>query len=448
MPGIPQVNESLTAFCRTCLRAETATANRCGCRESRIIRHDELGALEIAHLDCDAFYAAIEKRDDPSLADRPVIVGGGVRGVALTCCYVARTYGVRSAMPMFKALAACPDAVVIKPDMKKYAEAARAIRGLMEAATPLVEPLSIDEAFLDLSGTRRTHGLAPAQTLARLQNRIRDEIGVTVSVGLACNKFLAKIASDLDKPDGYSVIGRNEAKEFLARLPITAIWGVGAVTAAQLRKDGYETILDIQRADEGSLARRYGELGLRLARLAQGEDARPVNADRETKSVSSETTFDADIADAQRLADILWSLCERVSQRMKEKDLVGRVVALKLKSADFKIVTRRATLDTPSNLARTAFGAAIPLLRESAQGSSWRLIGVGYSGLSPASEAEEPELFERPEKRLAAQERAIDDIRRRFGGAAIGAGRTLAEARLTLDFIAAMRWPPLNEDEQ
>jgi DNA polymerase-4 len=419
-------NKPKPAFCRSCLADHDAPESRCAaCGGSRITRHAELNGLSIAHLDCDAFYAAIEKRDDPSLSDKPVIVGGGVRGVVSTCCYVARTYGVRSAMPMFKALAACPDAVVIKPNMAKYVEAGREVRRLMEAVTPLVEPLSIDEAFLDLTGTDRVHGMAPAKTLARLQNHIEAQLGVTVSIGLSHNKFLAKVASDLDKPRGFAVIGRNETRAFLAQRPITLIWGVGPAMSAQLQEDGLTTIGQLQTIPERDLTKRYGELGLRLARLSRGEDARIVEARRETKSVSSETTFDQDVTDPKWLEDRLWEVCETVSRRMKEKGLVGRVITLKLKSGDFKVITRRVTLDHPSNLARTAFRASSPLLAEAAGGRPCRLIGVGFSALAPDERASQWELFEPLEERAAAQERAIDQIREKFGRNAIAAGRTL-----------------------
>lgn len=420
-----EINEKLTAFCRRCLAPAPARAETCECGLRALARHEELGALAIAHIDCDAFYAAIEKRDDPSLADRPVIVGGGARGVVSTCCYIARTYGVRSAMPMFKALKACPDAVVIKPNMRKYAEAGRQIRTMMETLTPLVEPLSIDEAFLDLRGTARVHQMEPARALARLQNEIRREIGVTVSVGLSYNKFLAKIASDLDKPEGFSVIGRAESMAFLARQPVRLIFGVGPAFAEQLARDGYQTIGDLQKAEPAALARRYGELGLRLARLAHGEDAREVSPSRAAKTVSAETTFNTDIADLQQLEDILWALCEKVSIRMKKDGLCGRTVTLKLKSPDFRLLTRRASLDRPANLARTLFAAARPLLREAHEGRYWRLIGVGYADLAAAAQAPQAELFETPETRLAAQEAAIDRIREKFGQASIASGRTL-----------------------
>lgn len=426
MTAQPAVNKYVSGFCRACLADLPGPAESCpACGRRRITRHAELFSLSIAHLDCDAFYAAIEKRDDPSLADRPVIVGGGRRGVVSTACYVARTYGVKSAMPMFKALEACPDAVVIRPNMEKYAEAGRAVRRMMETLTPLVEPLSIDEAFMDLTGTARVHQMPPAKALARLQNEIERQLGVTVSIGLSHNKFLAKIASDLDKPRGFAVIGRAETNAFLARQPISLIWGVGAAMSARLEKDGLLTIGQLQTMDPAVLARRYGELGLRLARLSRGEDARPVTPHQEIKSVSSETTFNDDISDCRALEDILWTLCEKVSTRMKRKRLAGRVVTLKLKSADFRTITRRATLDPASNLARAAFAAVRPLLLEAAPGRAWRLIGVGYSALSPEEGAPQAELFKRREERWAAEERAIDAIREKFGEGAIAAGRTL-----------------------
>jgi DNA polymerase-4 len=419
------INKSLTAFCRRCLEPAARGARVCGCGSAALVRCEELSALSVAHIDCDAFYASIEKRDNPPLTDKPVIVGGAARGVVLTCCYVARTYGVRSAMPMFQALKACPDAVVVKPNMRKYAEAGRRIRDMMLTLTPLVEPLSIDEAFLDLSGTARVHGLEPARALARLQNDIRREVGVTVSVGLSCNKFLAKIASDFDKPDGFSVIGRKEAKGFLAGQPVGLIWGVGPAFAEKLERDGFRLIGDLQKADPASLAKSYGEPGLRLARLCRGEDARKVTPAREAKTVSAETTFNRDISELSRLEDILWTLCEKVSRRMKKDALLGRTVTLKLKSPDFRLLTRRTTLERPSNLARALYAAARPMLREAHEGRAWRLIGVGYSDLAPVRAAPQTELFETPDLRLEKQEAAIDRIREKYGEAAIGSARAL-----------------------
>ncbi len=419
-----------SGFCRSCFARQMTQASRCGaCGEARIISHPELFTLSVAHLDCDAFYAAIEKRDNPDIADKPVIVGGEVRGVVSAACYIARTYGVRSAMPMFKALKACPNAVVIKPNMAKYVEAGRAVRQLMFELTPLVEPLSIDEAFMDLTGATRLHGAPPAITLARLQRRVEEEIGVTASIGLSHNKFLAKIASDLDKPRGLAVIGKAETKEFLARQPVTKIWGVGKTMATKLQADGIATIGQLQTMNQGVLVKKYGELGLRLGRLSQGDDRRSVKPQRETKSVSSETTFNTDLTDLSALEDHLWRLSEKVSARMKHKDLEGRVITLKLKSHDFKTITRRRTLDKPSNLARTAFSAAREMLSETAPGKAWRLIGVGFSSLSQSSETPMADLFGDDEEKIAAQEKAIDKIRAKFGDNAIGAGRALRKRR-------------------
>ena len=418
------------SFCTACESPGEPGERRCAaCGRGEIIEHPELFSLSIAHIDCDAFYAAIEKRDDPSLADKPVLIGGGVRGVVSTACYIARTYGVKSAMPMFKAREACPDGVVIKPNMAKYAEAGRLIREMMRGLTPMVEPLSIDEAFLDLSGTERLHGAPPAIMLARLQRRIERDVGVTASVGLSHNKFLAKVASDLDKPKGFSIIGRAETMDFLAALPVTAIWGVGKAMASKLERDGLTSVGQLQKMDTGELVRRHGELGLRLARLSQGKDARRVKPERDTKSVSSETTFNSDITDPQILEDILWELCEKVSARMKASSFEGRVITLKLKSHDFKTITRRTTLDSPSNLARLAFAPAKRMLHEAAPGRAWRLIGVGFSGLSSAGANPTRDLFGADTERIAAQEGAIDAIRDRFGKDAIAAGRSYRKRR-------------------
>ncbi len=412
-----------SALCRACGARFKAGRRSCpSCPTGRIIAHPELFDLTIAHLDRDAFYAAIEKRDDPSLADRPVIVGGGSRGVVTTACYVARTYGVRSAMPMFTALKACPDATVVKPDFRKYAQAARQLRAHLERATPLVEPVSIDEAFLDLSGTERLHRRSAAETLVWLQSEIRREVGITVSVGLSANKFLAKLASDLDKPDGFSVIGSTEAAARLAPMPAAAIWGVGAVFARKLAQEGFHTIGDLQRADPAFLRARYGDMGPRLAELAHGRDARPVTTDREAKSVSAETTFNSDISDRAELEAILWTLCERAAGRMKAKRLAGRTANLKLKSSAFEIVTRSRRLAEPSNLARALFEATAPLLA-AAPRIAYRLIGAGYSDLIPESVALQRSLFDADRDRFRREEAAIDAIREKFGPDAIALGR-------------------------
>jgi DNA polymerase-4 len=399
------------------------TAKRCpGCGSPRLARHAELDRLTIAHVDCDAFYATIEKRDDPSLVDKPVIVGGGKRGVVAACCYVARTYGIRSAMPMFEALRRCPNAVVIKPNITKYSKVGREVHRAMLALTPLVEPLSIDEAFLDLTGTERLHGMSAARVLARLARDVERDLGITISVGLSANKFLAKIASDMDKPRGFAVLGQNEAAAFLAPKPVGFIYGVGAVSAAKLAADGYRLIADLQRAEEAELMRRYGEEGGRLWRLARGLDARHVNAERDTKSVSAETTFNQDISEFRPLEQHLWNLTERVSARLKASRLAGSTVTLKLKSADFKTRTRARALGAPTQLAARIFAAGRDLLSHEVGATRYRLIGIGVSHLADAAGDDLSDLIDR---RAAEAEHAVDRLRAKFGRVAVVKGLAL-----------------------
>ena len=413
------------AFCRDCLAETRAGAMRChACGSPRIARHDELGTLAIAHIDCDAFYAAIEKRDDPSLADRPVIVGGGRRGVVSTCCYIARIHGVRSAMPMFKALKLCPEAVVIKPDMEKYVRVGRQVRQAMRDLTPLVEPLSIDEAFLDLTGTDRLHGAVPAKVLARFARQVEREIGITISVGLSYNKFLAKIASDLDKPRGFAAIGRAEALDFLGGRPVSLIWGVGRAMQAALERDGLRLIADLRRIEESELMRRYGAMGLRLARLSRGLDDRRVSPDAETKSISAETTFDTDIRDARTLEKTLFRLCEKVSARAKAQGLAGGTVTLKLKSADFKIRTRSRGLASPTVLAGRLFETGREMLFRETDGTAYRLIGIGLSDLAELGKADPADLVDTSIARTVKVEGAVDALRARFGKDAVVKGIT------------------------
>jgi DNA polymerase-4 len=417
----------MSALCRDCgaLAAEAPAAGRCGaCGSPRVVTHDELDELPIAHIDCDAFYATVEKRDRPELAELPVIVGGRQRGVVLACCYVARLYGVRSAMPMFKALAACPHAVVIRPDMAKYREVGRAVRAEMRKLTPLVEPLSIDEAFLDLSGTTALTGLTPAQSLVNLVRRVEAILGVTASIGLSYNKFLAKIASDLDKPRGFAVIGRGDAASFLADKPVGLLWGVGTAMQRRLAADGIALIGQLRAIDDREMARRYGKMGARLAHLARGEDARHVEAVSRTKSISAETTFAQDESDTATLARILWPLCEEVSARLKTAGLAAGTATLKLKTSDFRIRTRSRRLTDPTQLADTLFRTARHLLAGEADGATtFRLIGVGADGLVDANSADLPTLFDKDQGKPRRLEQAIDDIRTRHGSGAVRLGR-------------------------
>jgi DNA polymerase-4 len=406
-----------TSFCRDCLADAAPDDRRCtACGSPRLARHPQLETLSVAHIDCDAFYATVEKRDDPSLAAEPVIVGGGRRGVVAAACYVARTYGIRSAMPMFEALRRCPHAKVIRPNMEKYVKVGREVRQMMLALTPLVEPLSIDEAFLDLSGTARLHGLSAAKALARFAGEVEKKLRITVSIGLSCNKFLAKVASDIDKPRGFAVLGARDAPAFLASKPVSFIFGVGAVSAARYARDGFNRIADLQRAGEMELMRRYGEEGRRLSRLAHGIDERKVDPARETKSISSETTFERDIADFRALERILWNLTEEVSARLKHNELAGATITVKLKTADFKIRTRAQSLETATQLAGRIFGAARMLLERETDGTHFRLLGVGASALVSADEADPADLVD---GRAALAEHAIDDLRARFGDAVL-----------------------------
>jgi DNA polymerase-4 len=380
------------------------------------VRHRALPALTLAHIDCDAFYATVEKRDNPELADRPVIIGGGKRGVVAAACYISRTFGIRSAMPMFKALALCPQATVIRPDMAKYVRVGREVRHAMQALTPLVEPLSIDEAFLDLAGTQRVHGMIPAKVLARFARQVERDIGITVSVGLSCNKFLAKIASDLDKPRGFAALDQDEARELLAAKPVGFIFGVGPATQERLIQRGFRTIADLQKADEIELMKQFSLEGRRLWRLARGIDDRAVAPDRGAKTISSETTFETDIRDFATLERLLWRLSEKVSARLKTGNLAGSTITLKLKTADFRQRTRSQTVHSPTQLAAKIFATSREMLAKEIDGTAFRLMGTGVSALKPGSVANDTDMLDR---RSAHAERAMDDLRRKFGNAAV-----------------------------
>ena len=407
-------------------------ARRChACGSPRIIRHAEIDQLTLAHVDCDAFYATVEKRDHPELADKPVIIGGGKRGVVSTCCYIARIHGVRSAMPMFKALDACPDAVVIKPDMEKYARVGREVRRMMEDLTPLVQPISIDEAFLDLAGTEKLHKASPARTLARFAARVEAEIGISLSVGLSYCKFLAKVASDLDKPRGFSVIGKQEAMSFLAPRPVTQIWGVGKAFAATLERNGIRTIGQLQTMELTALMRGYGVMGKRLYHLSRGEDERTVHPNEGAKSVSAETTFDTDLSNASDLVPVLRRLSEKVSARLKASGIAGHSVVLKLKTADFKGRTRNFKLEDPTMLADRIFRTGLHLLERELGQDRFRLIGIGVTDLADAARADPPDLVDPAAARRAVAEGAIDKVRQKFGRNIVETGYTFGTSRST-----------------
>ncbi|MEJ5219670.1 DNA polymerase IV [Cognatishimia sp. D5M38] len=416
----------MPALCRDCL-SDVSDARRCpNCGSMRIVRHEELYDLSIAHMDCDAFYASVEKRDNPELADKPVIIGGGKRGVVSTACYVSRIRGVRSAMPMFKALDLCPDAVVVKPRMSVYAEVSRQVRALMDELTPAVEPLSLDEAFIDLTGTEKLHGAPPAVMLARLVKRMKDELGITGSIGLSHNKFLAKVASDLDKPQGFAIIGAAETADFLHDKPVRLIWGVGPAAQAGLESAGIHTFSDLLRWDQRELTDRFGSMGFRLWHLARGEDRRKITARAPVKSISKETTFFEDTSDLDILDGHLWRLAEQVADRAKAKSKAGRVVTLKLKRKDFTLISRRQSLRDATQMTDTIYTTARALFDTCARKGPFRLIGVGISDIVEDSAADlSADLLDPKAAQRREAERATDKIRARFGNDAILKGRAM-----------------------
>lgn len=415
----------MAALCRDCGSQEVPGAACPHCGGRRILRHAELFALTIAHVDCDAFYASVEKRDRPELAARPVIVGGGKRGVVSTACYIARTRGVHSAMPMFKALALCPDAVVIKPEMARYVHEGRRIREMMQALTPLVQPMSIDEAVMDLSGTEALHKAPPAVVLARLARQVEREVGVTISIGLAPNRLLAKIAVERDKPRGFAVIGQAEAAALLAPEPVTLLPGVGPAMAKRLASAGFTRLGQLAALDAKDAARRFGEEGPALSARARGEDNRPVRPERETKSVSTETTFEHDIRSLAELEAVLWPLAEKLCRRLAAKDLAAGGVVLKLKTAGFALRTRNARLPRPTLVPEPIFEAARALLAREADGTAFRLIGIGAQPLAEARDADTPDLADPDAPRQARRWQAMEQLRARFGSAAVVKGRSL-----------------------
>jgi DNA polymerase-4 len=420
----------MSALCRDCCAILPDTATVCPeCRPGRVVAHRELFSLTIAHVDCDAFYASVEKRDRPELASKPVIIGGGKRGVVSAACYVARMYGVKSAMPMFKALKACPDAVVIRPDFEKYTKASRAVRALMNELTPLVLPLSIDEAVLDLAGTQALHGAPPAVVLARFARRVEREVGITVSIGLAGNRLMGKIAAGRNKPRGFAVIGVDEARAFLAGEPVRLLPGIGPAQARKLETLGITRLGHLQILNDRDAVKKLGVDGPALVRRARGEDARAVNPERETKSVSAETTFATDLTSVADLERHLWRLSEKLARRLKEQDLSAAGVVLKLKTASFASRTRAARLPAPTVLPDRLFNAARALLTREATGTAFRLIGIGANPLASRDEADHGDLADTETPKLAAAQAAIDALRDRFGAAAVIKGRAWPPGR-------------------
>ena len=377
-------------------------------------------------MDCDSFYASVEKRDYPELIDKPVIIGGGRRGVVSTACYIARIRGVHSAMPMYRALKLCPDAVIIRPRMKLYAEVSLEIRKMMLELTPAVEPISLDEAFLDLGGTQRLHKKPPAVLLAELTNRIKNELGLTGSIGLSHNKFLAKVASDLNKPNGFSIIGKQETEKFLFNKPVNILWGVGAGTQEKLEAMGIKTLSDLLRWEESDFVGKFGTSGKRLKALASGKDNRRVMAERLIKSISNETTFGEDILEHEILIGHLWRMCEKVSDRAKSREIAGKVGVIKLKTQKHRLITRRLTFKEPTNIADRLFNELEPLLKNEIKEVKFRLLGVTLTDLCDQKYADlTGDLLDPNANKRQKAELASDKIRRKFGVNAIVKGRSL-----------------------
>jgi DNA polymerase IV len=416
----------MAALCRDCCLVAEELPPACpSCGGHRTLRHRSLTTLTIAHIDCDAFYASVEKRDRPELASRPVIVGGGTRGVVTAACYIARLYGVKSAMPMFKALKACPDAVVIKPDFAKYSAASKQVRFLMQALTPLVQPISIDEAVVDLAGTEALHGAPPAAVLARFANEVEREVGVTLSIGMAANRLMAKIAAGRGKPRGFTIIDGQESASLLAPESVRLLPGIGAAAARKLDTLGITRLGQLQTLSPTEARRMLGDDGPALVLRARGEDARPVDPSRETKSISAETTFNTDLVAVSELERPLWRLCEKLARRLAAADLAAGGVVLKLKTTRFATRSRNARLSSPTVLPDRLFDLARVLLVEEATGTPFRLIGIGVHPLVARAQADKGDLADATTPRRAAAQAAIDALRSRFGEQAVNRGRSL-----------------------
>lgn len=429
MTGSQETAASFGMLCRDCgvtgYVGSFTSIDKCpSCHSLNIRAHSDLFSLNIAHVDCDAFYASIEKRDNPGLAKKPVIVGGGDRGVVAAACYIARQFGVRSAMPAWEALKKCPDAVVIRPRMEHYVEIGHQVRTKMLSLTPLVQPLSIDEAFLDLTGTQKLHRASPAEALHRLQQDIKRDIGITVSIGLSGTKSLAKMASDRDKPDGFFVIGLAEAEAWLASQPISVLYGIGKSAVMRLNRIGVFTCDDLVKGNVKRISAVLGSQTMMVMNLAKGVDPRPVVADREAKSVSNETTFSQDLSDLKSLETELEALCLKLSSRLKAKGIAGGTVTLKLKRANHRVITRSRTLPSRIDKVYQLFDIGRDLLiGEVRNNHKFRLLGIGVSDLGEAYEARLFDLDGGEDNRRNRLEAAVDQLHKKMGANVLRTGR-------------------------
>jgi DNA polymerase-4 len=370
----------------------------------------------IIHLDMDAFYASVEQLDNPALRGRPVIVGGSLeRGVVSACSYEARPFGVRSAMPMRRAVRLCPEAVVLPVRMARYQEVSRQVFSIFARYTDRIEPLSVDEAFLDVAGCERLFGPAAA-IAARIRREVRDELGLAISAGVAPNKFLAKLASESAKPDGLLEIAPEQVDAFLLPLPVERIWGVGAKAAEQLRRLGCCSVAELRRLPEAQLVRLFGVWGGRLYHLARGEDDRQVEVDQPAKSLGAEETFAADLTSREALQRKLLAQAEKVAARLRSQGLVGRVVTLKLRYGDFETITRRLTLAEPTANGLLLYRAGLDLLARTEAGCRpVRLLGLSVGEPEPAAQCQATLFPDEKSQRLAELDRSLDRLAERFG---------------------------------
>jgi DNA polymerase IV len=384
---------------------------------------------KIIHVDMDAFYASVEQRDDPELRGKPVVVGGSPqsRGVASTCSYEARKYGIRSAMPLAEAYRRCPQAIFVPVNGRKYREVSLQINKIFHDYTPIVEPLSLDEAFLDVTGSTRLFG--SAENIAKeIKARIQKELELTASVGLACNKFLAKIASDLKKPNGLVVVAPDKIQQFLDPLPVERIWGVGVKTAERLHGLNIRCVRELRQLEVEYLERLFGIGGNQLYHLARGIDERPVEIERGVKSIGREITFSEDIRDREALATFLLELTVDVGRKLRKEALKAKTINLKLRFKDFSTITRARTLDSLTNLDEDIFASSSELLQDVVLKDSVRLIGVSVSNLSDQEDSQ-LSLFAEPKQEKENLTKAVDQLKERFGEKSIIRARLLGKKR-------------------
>ena len=420
------MNNVKTSFCRDCLKDFRCSRKRCDyCRSPRIVYHKELEDLSIVHIDCDSFYAAVEKRDNPELSNVPVIVGGSKRGVVSTCCYIARKYGVESAMPIFKAQKLCPKAVFISPRHDRYREVSRNLRSYLEKLTPKIEFVSIDEGYLDLTGTRRLHGLYPAKLVAKAVQEIEINFGITVSIGLSYNKMLAKIASTKSKPRGFSIVGKGDTDEFLTKLTVREINGIGKKLSEKLNKAGIFCLGDIQTKDKRDLVIQFGDTIRLLFNLIESREKSSVNAKNESKSISTEQTFAQSLKRKSEIKKFLWAASVKVSDAAKKQNVVTQSVHIKLKKENFKTLTRSLTLNSGTNLASEIYNAGLVLLEKEISHAPFRLIGIGIGKIEEINGTlHSNDFFKNQEKDL---EDATDKIRNKYGSDSIFPGIMIDE---------------------